>query len=165
MYTAKIVSQWYVQMATASNDRLSLRYQLALSFIFQYSQIKDEIPPHGMALSTVIREVQKREGENAASLQAPPSPTCTAKIDVPALKEFKGTDEDAYGWIQDTSNTMGRAGLSLYLTEKSVCQKRPEMQREFFTPFGKLRWTVLPSMSHRTWWVTRPLVPLIYGKV
>ena len=56
----------------------------------------------------------------------------TSKVNVPELKEFTGTDKESYGWIEETLNTMGRVGLSMFLTSKAKCEAKPELAERIF---------------------------------
>ena len=126
------ISKFYENNNISTDNKLSVRDQLALLYVFRYSCFKDAIPEPGTLMNKIVCEVQGQEKGHQVQRNLPPSPSCSQKIDVPAPKQFRGTDEDAYGWIEDTLNTMGQAGLSAYLTDKTICQHQPEIATRVF---------------------------------
>lgn len=51
---------------------------------------------------------------------------------VPTIEKFSGLDEDYFAWKESTINSLGTAGFSRFLDDKSVVMRHPEVSESVF---------------------------------
>lgn len=104
--------------ASNSCKEITYRDRKAMGYLLQYSKTNTVVPDEPLNMLDVIKEVV-----NPGSLIHPPKPVVSPEQiqkTVPELDTFKGTDEDSFGWMEDTLTKLGTVGLARYLSNRTT---------------------------------------------
>ena len=119
------------------STEITLRDVKAMGYLFRFAKVNTNEPPPRTTMRDVIASVDM--AENLSKGATPPVPVTPTqdrlRKTVPELDKFKGTDEDSFGWMEDTLTKLGAAGLARYLTEPSLAKKKPILLKVSFTHY------------------------------
>ena len=103
----------------------------ALGKITEFVKQCPDSPDPNLLLTAIVSKLHA-----VNSLQVPSSPSSRRYIvdkkTVPTLKVFLGMDEDSFGWMEDTQNKLGSAGLARYLTDPTLVKSHPDVAESVF---------------------------------
>ena len=113
---------------------ITLRDKRSMGYLLKYIKMTPFEPSSNLPMAEIIKIV-----DDVGSIASPQTPnTITVpnhqpvrKI-VPELETFKGTDEDSFGWMEDTLTKLGTAGLARYLTDPALAVKNPGLAESVF---------------------------------
>ena len=113
---------------------ITLRDKRLMGYLLKYVKMTPFEPSSSLPMADIIKIV-----DDVGSIASPQTPnTITVpnhqpvrKI-VPELDTFKGTDEDSFGWMEDTLTKLGTAGLARYLTDPALAVKNPDLAESVF---------------------------------
>ena len=113
---------------------VTLRDKRSMGYLMKYVKMTPLQPSASLAMAEIIKIV-----DDVGSVYSSHTPnTITvpsqqpARKNVPELDTFKGTDEDSFGWMEDTLTKLGTAGLARYLTDSAVVAKNPDLAESVF---------------------------------
>ena len=105
-----------------------------MGYLLKYVKLENELPNEALNLTDIINKVENIPDNK--SYQSLSSATHTShpytKKTVPDLDEFKGTDEDSFGWLEDTLTKLGTAGLARYLSDTRLVTQNPDLMESVF---------------------------------
>ena len=105
-----------------------------MGYLFRFAKVHSNEPSPTITMREVIATVDLViHASMGTTISAAINPSqdhlCKTVLE---LDTFKGTDEDAFQWMEDTLTKLGAVGLSRYLTEPSLVQKNPDIAKRFF---------------------------------
>jgi len=113
---------------------ITLRDKRSMGYLLKYVKMTPLQPSASLAMADIIKLVD--DVGSLSSSQTPNSITVPsqqpARKTVPELDTFKGTDEDSFGWMEDTLTKLGTAGLARYLTDTALVAKNPDLTESVF---------------------------------
>ena len=113
---------------------ITLRDKRSMGYLLKYVKMTPLQPSASLAMAEIIKIVD--DVGSVFSSQTPNTITVPsqqpARKTVPELDTFKGTDEDSFGWMEDTLTKLGTAGLARYLTDSALVAKNPDLAESVF---------------------------------
>ena len=103
-----------------------------LGFIVDYSKIG---PLGTMTMSKIVTAVTASKMQGAPSAIVQQAPVINQGINkktVPTIDTFSGLDEDFFAWKDKSVNTLGRSGLTSYLSDATLYATNKELAESVF---------------------------------
>ena len=118
---------------------ITLRDKWSMGYLLKYVKMTPLQPSASLVMADIIKIVD--DVGSLSSSQTPNTITVPsqqpARKTVPELDTFKGTDEDSFGWMEDTLTKLGTAGLARYLTDAGIVAKNSDLGESVFYPLRR----------------------------
>ena len=116
------------------STEITLRDIKAMGYLFKFAKVQTTVPPLNFTMKEVILRVDMAESLSSTAVNSSSASSNQDRLrkTVPELETFKGTDEDSFGWMEDTLTKLGTAGLARYLTEPTLVASNPEVAESVF---------------------------------